>query len=283
MLRRTSLQDKMRDSIDLFGEQLASAGSVLIVLPKSPNFDQVAAGLSLYLSLTSYGKSTTVACSTPMIVEFNRLVGVNKVTQGLGSKNLTIRFANFRADNIERVSYNIENGEFMLSVIPKPDASAPKVDQVELSYSGVGSDLAILVDFGRKEELGNFSQKQEIFAQKVFLLGTKPAQGIAAQELVLPETSCASEVVARIINRLSLPQDSDIAGNLYLGIQAGTGRFSSPRVSAETFELLAQLLRAGAKGEVRQEQRGPQPQQEQEEQPPRDWLQPKIYKGNILP
>lgn len=276
----------MADSFELFQRQLASAGNVLIVLPNNPNFDQVAAGLSFYLSLVSYGKPVSIACPAPMTVEFSRLVGANKVSQKLSNKNLNIRFTNYRADNVERISYNIENEEFVLSVIPKPDVSAPRENQIELSYSGFGADLVILVGLKNKEGLGSFSQNRELFDRGVFLLGTTPAQGISAQELVFPAASCTSEVAARIINRLGFPFDTDIAGNLYLGIQKGTDKFTSPKVSAETFELLAQLLRVkGEKREAERPERAPQPQEappEKKGKPPKDWLEPKVYKGGTL-
>lgn len=264
----------MPDSFDLFSQELAGANHILIALPKNPNFDQVAAGLALFLSLQAYGKPTTIACPTQMIVEFNRLVGVDKVARELGNKNLTIKFVNFRPDDIERVRYDIVNGEFLLSVIPKPAAAAPTKEQIEFSYSGAASDLVIPVGVTSKEDL--------LDARSLFILGTQNIPGTGGQELVLPDASCISEVAARVINRLSLPLDADTAGNLYLGIERGTGMFSSPRVSAETFELLAQLFRAKATGQARQVPLKPTSQQP-EEQPPKDWLQPKIYKGNTLP
>ena len=65
--------------------------SILIMLPTKPFFDQVASGLGLYLSLRDK-KDVQVYSTTPMTVEFNRLIGVNKISQELGNKNLIIRF-----------------------------------------------------------------------------------------------------------------------------------------------------------------------------------------------
>ena len=93
-----------------FSSLVDSASSVLILLPNKPYFDQVAAGLSLYLSLSDK-KEVTISCPSPMMVGFNRLVGVNKIVAEIGNKNLTIRFAGYDADSIEKVSYDIENGE----------------------------------------------------------------------------------------------------------------------------------------------------------------------------
>src|SRR5689334_79210 len=88
-----------------------SSSSVLIILPTKPYFDQVAAGLSLYLALRDK-KDATITCPSPMTVGFNRLIGVQKIVSEIGNKNLTIKFAGYDATNIEKVSYDIENGEF---------------------------------------------------------------------------------------------------------------------------------------------------------------------------
>src|SRR3990170_2413379 len=118
--------------------------SILILLPTKPFFDQVAAGLSLFLSLRE-PKQVQICCPSPMTVEFNRLVGVNRISQELGNKNLVIRFADYKASDIERVSYDIENAQFRLTVIPKQKVSPPTKEQVELSYSGISADTVIII------------------------------------------------------------------------------------------------------------------------------------------
>ena len=67
-----------------FQDTISRSNSVLIVLPQSPDLDTVAAGLSIYLALSSYGKTSSVFCPSDMLVEFNRLVGVDKVSRELG-------------------------------------------------------------------------------------------------------------------------------------------------------------------------------------------------------
>ena len=102
------LNDKMDNS---FKSLLEEAKSILILLPLRPFFDQVAGGLGLYLALRE-SKEAAISSPSEMVVEFNRLVGVNKVTNELGNKNLVIKFSDYQATGIERVSYDIENGEF---------------------------------------------------------------------------------------------------------------------------------------------------------------------------
>lgn len=265
--------------ITRFKEVLGQTKSALVILPQNPNFDAVAAGLSLSLVLHKFGLATTVSCPSQMIVEFNRLVGVNKIRQDLGDKNLVFSFANYPAENIERVSYNIDNGQFALTVIPKPGNSAPRQDQINVSYAGISSDLVIVVGVNYPDGLGRFAENKELLeSANLTLLAVSPLSGWPrAIELIDTGDSSISEVVFDVVEELGVELDADIATNLYMGIEAGTVSFSSGQVSADTFEKVARLLRSGA-------QRAPEVIKPQEgKQTPREWMGPKVYKGSTLP
>ena len=68
-----------------FKTLIDSAQEVLILLPSKPFMDQVAGGLSLYLSLSALNKNVAISCPAQMVAEYSRLVGVDKVTSELGS------------------------------------------------------------------------------------------------------------------------------------------------------------------------------------------------------
>src|SRR4030042_1405775 len=154
-----------------FASIIESANSILILLPTRPYFDQVAAGVSLYHALRNK-KNVTISCPSQMLVEFNRLVGVNKITTELGNKNLVIKFSDYKAHGIERVSYDIENGEFRLTVIPKPGNNPPVKEQVNLSYSGVSADTIILVGGANETHFPNINSK-DLVGAKVIHVGIK--------------------------------------------------------------------------------------------------------------
>ncbi len=158
---------------DSFSSVIDSAKSVLILLPSKPYFDQVAAGLGLYLALKGK-KDTSIAASTPMIVEFNRLVGVNKITEEIGNKNLTIKVTDYQATDIERVSYDIENGEFKLTIIPKPGVSSPKKEQLVANYSGVSADIVILMGGANESHFPQLASKDLLGAKLVHVGGQRP-------------------------------------------------------------------------------------------------------------
>ncbi|MBI4153556.1 hypothetical protein HY503_00950 [Candidatus Woesebacteria bacterium] len=273
-----------------FGSIIDSSRSVLILLPLKPYFDQVAGGLALYLALKE-AKDTAVTCPSPMLVEFNRLIGVNKVTSELGNKNLTIRFANYKASEIEKVSYDIENGEFRLTVIPKAGLASPKKEQVVFEYSGLSTDTIILIGGANETHFPALSSK-DLEGSKVVHVGTRTLS-LTGEKVISFATpaSSISELVATLINQSGLKLDQDIATNLLMGIEEGSRDFKGPDVTPETFEIVAQLLRAGGQRAAKERiekagyAQGAVPgevQIEKKEEAPKDWLEPKIYKGTSI-
>lgn len=278
-----------------FSSIIESASSILILLPTKPYFDQVAAGLSLYLSLKESRKNVNISCPAPMVVEFNRLVGVNHITSELGSKNLTINFANYQASNIEKVSYDIENGEFKLTVVPKIGFEAPKKDQVVTTYSGVSADTIILIGGGNQSHFPALNS-EELAGAKVLHIGTKALQTEKDILSFAKPASSVSEIVSGLIEQGGYEMNADIATNLVSGIEEGSRAFSGFDVSADTFQAVANLLKSGGrriskdtisrdtflKGSIPETPLIQKEEPEKKEQPPQDWLEPKIYKGTSV-
>ena len=281
---------------DSFVSLINSSKSVLILLPTKPYLDQAAAGLALYLALREQ-KDVTIACPTPMTVEFNRLVGVNKVTADPGSKNMIIRFVDYNARNIERISSEVEGNGLYMVVIPNPGAKAPAKENVEISFSGLASDIVILVGGVNESHYPQLSTK-DFMGTKLVHVGTR-SLAISADKNILSfarPASSVSEVVASLIEEMGVSGDADIATNLLMGIEEGSRQFKGPDVTAETFELIATLLKKGGQRlpeRVEKREFSPilqappvsTPQSVEEEspkEPPKDWLEPKIYKGTSI-
>lgn len=279
-----------------FSSLIGSASSVLVLLPAKPYFDQVASGLALYLSLKE-SKEVSIMCPSPMLVEFNRLVGVNKIVSEAGNKNLTIVFGGYPAENVERVSADVEGGKFFLTVIPKPGMVSPKKEEIEFSYSGVAADTIILIGGGNENHFPLLESKDTQGA-KIIHIGTRalsvlPDKGVMS--FARPASS-VSEVVTSLIKESGLVLDGDVATNLVLGVEEGSNHFASEEVTAETFELFANLLRSGGKRIAKRPiSRGLYPFQttrndsieedaakESTQETPQDWLEPKIYKGTSV-
>jgi nanoRNase/pAp phosphatase (c-di-AMP/oligoRNAs hydrolase) len=283
-----------------FKNLINQSGSLLILIPSKSDVDIVSAALSLYLSIREF-KDVQISSESPVTVEYNRLIGVNKITQELGNKNLVIRFIDYKADDIERVSYDIENRQFKLTVIPKPGKIAPEKDQIQLSYSGVSSDTVILIGGENESHFPSLSSK-EMTNVKILHIGNKSFEAKTKDVLSFAEVSSSvSEIVANIISQNALPLNQDVATNLLAGIENATGNFTDPQVTAITFQIVSQLMQVGGqRGYTRtpsaiEYPEGSIPGQQNAssqvvgeaqadsddnfENPPSEWLQPKIYKG----
>ena len=286
-----------------FKDFIDGAGSVLILLPLKPYFDQVAAGLSLFLALKGE-KEVSIFCPNQMLVEFNRLVGVDKITTELGNRNLVIRFSGYKANDIERVSYDIEDQEFKLTVIPKPGIRPPMKNQVALSYSGVLSDTVIMIGGSNESHFPSLSSR-ELTGVRLAHIGIKEVNLSPSREVIsfARPVSSVSELMGSLIKESGWNLDPDIATNLLLGIERGSNNYSSTGVTADTFQLVADLIRAGGKRERLEEQKkyppgsipgqvhpgivkgslkGQPSEERSSEKAPKDWMGPKIYKGTSI-
>lgn len=276
-----------------FTALLNEAKSLLILIPANPSLDSVAAGLSLYLSIREK-KEATIVSSSPMTVEFNRLVGVNKISTESGDKNLAIKFVSYDSNGIERVSYDIEGNDFKLTVIPKPGMAAPKKDQIELFYSGISADTIVLV--GGKSHL-DFPQidSKDSLGAKIVHIGITSFSNEGARDIIsfARPASSISEIMASLIKEMGESINPDISTNLLMGIEEGSNSFTAPQVTANTFEIIASLMKAGGRRTPRVSQPrasfyplgsipgGPLEEVERKETP-KDWLGPKIYKGTSV-
>jgi len=285
-------------------ELLSTAKHVMVFLPENPHFDAVATALSLKLGLQSMGKNVSVLCPQEMTVEFNRLVGVDTIASAFGTRHLVISFPG-QTENVDKISYNVENGELQLVVTPK--ATAPDLDHTKLKFIAHTnhSDLAILVGVHQLLDLGNFYHSARDFfinTKLVSLTVDLPQENYTSYQIYDPNASSLSEIALHIIESLELRVDIDIATNLLTGLEKATDNFSSPDVSHATFDAAAKLMRRGARrgkainpdsfpqGSIPQAQTQPIALSEDipvhevpapDDASP-DWYQPKVYSGNMI-
>src|SRR3989344_2992599 len=220
--------------------------SILILLPTKPFLDQVAAGLSLHLCLREE-KNIQISSSSPVTVEFNRLIGVNKVSSELGNKNLIIRFSNYKASDIEKVSYDIENGQFRLTVIPKQRIKPPAKEQIELSYSGVSADTVVIIGGANESHFPAITSKDLAGANLVHI-GTKDISLSSNKNYISfsRPASSVSEIIYSLIKESGFILDQDIATNLLMGIEDASDNFRRG-ATAETFAAVSDLMMVGEK------------------------------------
>lgn len=248
-------------------QELHNASSAMILLPPQPSLAAVGSALGIALSLEKLGKSVEVVCPTPMLVEANRLVGIERVKSKISNRNLVISF-DYVKDAIEKVSYNVEGGKFNLVVSPKPGIGPLDPTNVSYSYTGVGEGPMLLVG----------STQVQSF-QSIFPEGEESKLSQAMSLVQEGDRALASEAT-QLVADLGVNPDQDIVNNLFIALAAETHHFS--QASAADFETAASLVRAGATPTILppSTSQGQATSQNQSVPPAarQDWLQqPKIF------
>jgi bifunctional oligoribonuclease and PAP phosphatase NrnA len=68
-----------------------------------------------------------------------------------------------------------------------------------------------------------------------------------------PDSPATGQILFELMQSEGFPMDAEIAENLYVAISTDTGSFQYPNTNARTFEIAAELVRAGANvGEISQ-------------------------------
>jgi hypothetical protein len=294
---------KIKESIDKYQ-------SIAIVTPQDPTVDEMGAALSLYLALRDSGKSLAIATPRPPLVEVSSLVGINDVKTSLGGADgdLVVSFP-YREGEIEKVSYTRDDN--FLNIVVKAGELGLGFDEKDIKYTrgGTAPELLFVVGAARVSDLGPLFDPSVLKNTIVINIDNKADnQGFGDIVMVSQRLSSVSEAIASLIVSLSLKLDLDIAQNLMLGIATATNNFQSEQTSPLAFEMAGSLLRAGA---LRPQNQAPrrklnmnfeekeekpyvsaeapiQPVNQEEpkqeiktpENPPEDWLEPKIYKGS---
>lgn len=299
----------MDQTLSKLNEFLQTKKNIAVVTPKDPDVDQMAAALSLYLSLSSAGKQVAISTPNNPLVELSHLVGIDKVKTSLGgvSGDLVVSFP-YREGEIEKVSYTLEGG--LLNIVVKAGELGFSFDEKDVKYTRPqgAPDLLFIVGAARLSDLGHlFNPEQLKDTTVVNIDNSSQNQGFGDLVMVSPRDSSVSENVANTLLLLNLPMSLDISQNLLDGILFATGNFQNPNTSALALEMAGILMKNGAKRESlaremastafnrprtqnvqppvqnKTEQTSQDQNQNQDvnfNNPPEDWLAPKVYKGS---
>lgn len=239
-----------QNQLSLLKEKLKTASSFLLLLPSEPDTDSLAAALSLHLSLKQNGKTSQVGCTSPVKVGDSHLFGIDQVKNNIGSQNLVISF-DYQEDAAENVSYDIDEQAKKFNLRIKPKAGAKPLDTQTISYSYTGADADLVFIFGVNslEELGRLYSEEKSFlddAQTVSLNLTSTPSAFASINLNTNKPTSLSEAMTGLLKATGINLTADAATNLYNQVIAATNNFTNPRITADTFEVAAFLLRSGA-------------------------------------
>lgn len=233
---------KIRDLIE-------KANDILIVTHERPNADSIGSSLALYLGLISLGKKVTIACPDAMTVEFSHYIGVNKVLSQIAKKNFVISL-DYVEGSIEKVSYNIEGNQFNLVIEPRAGFEGFNEEKVHFNHTGNAADLIITVDtihLGGLKKL--YDGDKDLFATKPIVNIDRHPNNVqfGAVNFIEASASSTAELVAKLMEGLSVTVSEDIASNLLNAVYVATNNFTVNNVTADAFALVAECMKNGGK------------------------------------
>jgi nanoRNase/pAp phosphatase (c-di-AMP/oligoRNAs hydrolase) len=237
--------------------RLPGANRILIVLPQNLSVDNLAAGLTLYLSLKSAGKKVDIVSAGTPLVSHSNLFGVGELKKDLpkaGGGNFVISLDGV-VDNtgsmqqvpaLEKLDWYPEGSKLNLvfHVVPGQRFEPTNITS---RHEESGYDLTWVIGCQSLNELGNlFIANSQYFAQgqviNVDINQTNAYFGFA--NVIDPQASSLSEVMAQILPSLTLNMDRDGASNIVSGIYAATNNLTQ-KINPDTFLVVSQAVQVG--------------------------------------
>ena len=229
--------------------KLTKSEQPLIVVSPKGTFDDLAAGLALYLSIKNLGKKSSIYANTPTVSEARRLYGVGEIGNIKNQKNLVITVQN-AVKSVDKVSYFLDReNRLNITVHALPGGPGVLKEDVAFENSPVLSDIIFAVGFESKMELEQIITPEQLNNPNVLTISinrTPVSQQIAQINVIDSGSISMCETITEIIQKLALPVNEDIAYNLFAGISFTSDNFSPAKSTQRSFQLAGWLVKFGA-------------------------------------
>ncbi len=219
---------------------LNQAKNIAVVINEA-DFDALAAGLALYLSLREAKKEGGVFLTAPDASGWQSLAGAEFLRTDLGKEHLAITL-NYPLEKIEKVFSDDSQGKLRLVVRLKDGAEPIKKEQIVLDLQTPRPDLGFV--------FGNFDAEAIPASwqadKKNWVLFSHQPDGEVGFSFI--DSMSYSEMVAHLLQNLGLPFNAQMAENLYQGIRQATNSFANIRDyrTLETAALCFKILQKPA-------------------------------------
>jgi hypothetical protein len=231
---------------------LQPAQTILIFLPPQANLDQVTTATALALALNASGRNAQViAPEFPDLPEeqLANIAGAEMITTELGNRDLHVSFP-YQPEQVDKVSYHIDDQTQMFNLVIKPLAGHRPLDisKVQMIYAGAEADLIFTVGVSSLDALGDLPERfADLFHSTVMITLHTFEPSFGSLKLDATGLSSLSELAAELLFHQELPMDGSVATNLLMGIEEVTDSFKSMVMTADTFDVVARLMRLGAR------------------------------------
>lgn len=240
------LLQNLKNAIDN-NEQIA------VLVGKNPTLDQMAAGLSFFLTLTNAKKKVTMLSASEATVEVGSLVGIDKLKTTYSSQegDLIVTFP-YKDGEIEKVSYNEDEENHLLNIVVTAGENGLSFSDQDVIFSRGSGKLNLLITVGTAHLDDVYSVITPDSLTDATIINVDNAdvnERYGEINLVSSRFSSLSEQVADLLLTLGYDpeMDEDICQNLMSGIVSGTSNFQNPNTSYLAFEIASILMKKGAK------------------------------------
>jgi nanoRNase/pAp phosphatase (c-di-AMP/oligoRNAs hydrolase) len=225
---------------------------VAVLVGKNPTLDQMAAGLSFYLTLTHAGKEVTMLSASEPTVEVGSLVGIDKVKTTYSSQegDLIVSFP-YKDGEIDKVSYNQDEDKHILNIVVTAGELGLSFNEQDVTFSRGSGAITLLITIGTAHLDDVYSVITPESLTDATIINVDNVEGnerYGEINLVSSRFSSLSEQVADLLLTLGYDpeMDQDISQNLFSGIVSGTSNFQNQNTSYLAFEIAAILMKKGA-------------------------------------
>ena len=235
------------ESLQLLQQTVQQAQSIFICVSAQVKLDQAASALALAEGLKQLGKEVLLLSPAPPTEDLTNLNGVEHFTQQIGNQNLQVAFA-YQPDAVDKVSYNIDEETQKFYLVVQPKKGTPPLDSqtVEFSYTGAHVDLIITIGLTNLASLdGLYEGFTDIFNETNIASIHAFDTDYGTIHLNTSGAAAFSEATTKLLTQLGVTLTPEMANNLLAGLETATDHFKSSTMTAETFDTVAQLLRAG--------------------------------------
>lgn len=236
---------------------LPTSSNILIALPINSDIDKLAAGLALFLTLEAAGKQVTIVCDDTIRVGQAHLFGIDHVKNTLpagNAGNLILTLEGVASVNgtipaLEKLDWYAENNNLNLVFHVLSGQTFSPV-RITPKYQTSGFNLIFTIGAPNLSALGTvYQQNPQVFSGAHLInIDTQGINSNFGQTNVVDSlASSASEVISNVISDLGVGIDVDTATNLLAGIFDFSKNLTDNKVSADTYQVIANLLKAGGK------------------------------------
>lgn len=216
---------------------LTTAKTALIAVPQL-SVDSIGSALALAILLKKSNIAAKVFCPQKTDANYTKLSGLELLTDIYNANDLIVTL-DYPLDQIEKVTYNQDNGKLNLVVQTKDGSPKVAENQILITNQAVAADINFILGdealLGANANIvtkGNWINISPISIEKPW-----------AKASVVDQDAPFSEIFTFLLPMLGLELNPDSAKNLLIALRVATQSFSI-NVSPETFEAGANCLRA---------------------------------------